>query len=155
MADYIRPVLAAIASVLQKYTPGLLAQMTPPRGPFLDYLRAFTGQVKNPPSVWVMPGQTQLAEEGTTLSQQSLVTVKIGVLGSEPEDVMDAAQDYVRAVSDAILMADPANDWGANILKVFPQVHHYGPLFEQGRTFARFPEVHLSVSHEDVAPQAG
>ena len=153
MANYVRPVVDAVAAVLEKYTPALLAAMETPRDPFREYLRAFTGQLKNPPAVWVMPGRTAIDPEATVLRQQSVITVRIGVTGSEPEDLMDAALDYVRAVSDAVLVASGGADWGQDILRVFPEVHDYGPLYTQGKAFARFPEVHLVADHAELMPE--
>jgi len=150
MANYLRPVLDAVQAVLEKYTPGLLAALNRP--PFVEFLRVFTGQLKNPPTAWIMPRRTAIAEEPTALEQKSEVMVKIGVLGSEPEEVVEASLDYVKAVTDAVLMADPAADWGINILRVHPQIQDYGPLQDQGRTFARFPEVHLIIDHAETEP---
>jgi len=158
MADYIGPVLDAVIAVLQKYTPDLLTALSDsndtPRAPFTLIGREFIGILPSPPQAWVMPVRTEIRDQENTLPQQSVVTVKIGIVGGEPEAMVDMALDYVRAVSDAVLMADPANDWGANIIRVHPQVHDYGPLYERGTTFARFPEVHLVVTHEELAVQA-
>lgn len=151
MSEYIRPALAAVTAVITKYSPDLLAAIERP--PFAEYGRVFTGQLKNPPSLWVMPARTQLGEEGTFLKQQSIVTLKLGLVAGEPELLVDLVLDYVRAVTDAIFMADPGDDWGPSILRVFPQVHDYGPLYEKGHTFARFPEVHLVIDHAEVEPQ--
>ena len=149
LANYIDPVLDAVIAVLQNYTPGLLAANCTPRAPFNSIGREFVGIMPSPPQAWVMPVRTEIRDQENTLPQQSVVTVKIGIVGAEPETLVDMALDYVRAVSNAVLMADPANDWGPNIIRVHPQVQDYGPLYERGTTFARFPEVHLVVTHEE------
>lgn len=144
---FIRAALEAVTAVLKADTPGILQGMQ--RDPFAYFGRAFVGIVPAPPSVWVMPRTTAIAPEGWSPKQQDLVTVKIGVVGGEPELVVDAALDYVLAVTLAVW--DRAVEQTDNtILRVHVQSQDYGPLYESGKSFARFPEVHLVIDRQEV-----
>jgi len=150
MADpvYIRMALDAIGAVLEARTPALLAGMG--RAPFTGIKRAFSGQMLNPPMVWIEPRKTAIDDTGNPPQQHASVTVVVGVMAGDPEALLDAALDYVRAVTLAIEQAGGA-EWGDNITHVHPSEMDYGPLFTGDKGgFAKFPMVHVEVEMTEV-----
>jgi hypothetical protein len=136
--------LDSIEGILQTDTEALLAAMPTPRDPFREFKRAFSGIMLNPPTVWSMPRMTTIGEEGQFLEQVHLVTVKFGITGSDPDLITDAALDYMRAIDLALRNATVA-ELDPTILHLHPQQHDYGPLYADGKGFARFPELHVVV----------
>jgi hypothetical protein len=148
MALYIAPIVAAVQGILAKY---LALALEPTEYPaFLDIGSVFTGVMDNPPEAWVMGSRTQIDDEGNSLAEKHLVTVKFGVTASDPDDLWTAAAAYMKAISDAMAMAQ-ANDWGAvipNHAHVFE--HDYGPVFQKGGVLARFPECHIEIEVNEI-----
>ena len=148
MAQYMRTALDVVQSILISDTPALLAAMTTPRDPFTSVGRAFVGLAPAPPQCWVMPQRTTPKTEGTIVASASEITVKAGIVGAEPEMVADAAIDYINAIDMALRDALP-QEFDFTVLRIHIQEHDYGPLYERGKTFARFPEAHLVVHMEE------
>jgi hypothetical protein len=148
--NFIRTALDVVQTIIERDTPALLAAMNKPRDPFRQVGRAYTGQLPNPPAAWVMPRTTAFASEGQLISQADLITVKIGIVGAEPEAIADAALDYVKAV-DLALRNAAAGELDATVMRIYVVQHDYGPLFGGAAGgFARFPEVHLQVERVEV-----
>lgn len=148
MPEFIGPVVAAAISILETYTPALLAAAA--RDPFAEYGRAFTGVVANTPAVYVMPVRTSFdADIQGCFGELHQITIKFAVTGSDPEDLADAALAYMKAIDEAIQQATGA-DWGTAASRVFIQGHDYGPLYERGGSYAKFPELELIVEAQEA-----
>jgi hypothetical protein len=148
--NFIRTSLDVVQQIIQKDTADRLQEMDTPRVPFAEVARAFTGMMKNPPAAWVMPRMTDLPDnDGNLIPEQDLVTVKLGVAGSDAESVEDAALDYVRAVDEALRAAAVA-ELDPTILHLRVRQHDYGPLWQKEGGFARFPELHLVIDRLEV-----
>ena len=150
MAQYMRTALDVVQSILINDTPALLAAMTTPRDPFTSVGRAFVGLAPAPPQCWVMPQRTTPKTEGTIVASSSEITVKAGIVGAEPEMVAEAALDYINAIDMALRDVAP-QALNVAVLRICIQEHDYGPLYERGKTFARFPEAHVIVHMEEQA----
>ncbi len=152
MPKFVGPVVEKLVAVLKQYTPGELAG----REEFQEFGKQFTGVAKNLPAVWVTPARTAFDEESTgTRRQAHLVVIRFGVTGAEPDELMDAAMAYMRAIDAAIAKSETERDWedavaGGVVQRVYVSEHDYGPLFERGNVLARFPELGVVVEVEEV-----
>jgi hypothetical protein len=140
MADYLRAAVAVIDGCLQARTEKLLAALGRPA--IADWRHADTGVMQNPPTVWVTPLRNAIEEEGQGITQSGQVMVIIGLTGTDPEDLVAAAMDYVAAVTDAI---ESMAEWTDNIRHVHPGQQDYSARFRRGAGFAIFPTVVLTV----------
>jgi hypothetical protein len=141
MADYLAAAVKAIDGVLQERTPALLQKRN--RQPFAEFLHADTGVMLNPPTCWVTPLHNSISDEGQGLQQVGTVMVIMGIAGTDPENLVNTAMDYVGAVTDAIESAD--GSWGNNIRHVHPGEQDYSARFRRGEGFVIFPTVLLTV----------
>lgn len=146
MAKYITPVVAALQAILAQYMPGALDGSG--YVPFVDIGEVFTGVMDNAPEAWVMGVRSQMDDEGNVWNEKHTVTVKFGVTATDPDDLGQAARVYMKAITDAVNSAAPA-DWtaagGSVPNRVLVYEHDYGPVFEKGGVLARFPEAHIDV----------
>lgn len=149
--NYISTSLKMVQAIIANDTAALLAAMETARAPFTSVGFAFTGMLKNPPQAWVMPHQTAFDPEGQRQEQSDLVTVKLGIVAGEPELLVASVLDYVAAVDTALRNAT-VSELDPSVLRLFVQMHDYGPLFsgEKGG-FAVFPEMHLVVERLEVS----
>lgn len=147
--QFILIALNCIQSILENDTAELLANMATPRDAFREFKWAFTGMMVNPPTVWIMPRTTQISDEGQLIEQVHLVTVRIGLMGGDPEDIAHAAVDYMTAV-DLALRNAAVSELDETILHLHPQEHDYGPLFQGNGGFAKFPELHVAVESVEL-----
>jgi hypothetical protein len=145
VADYLKAVVAAIDAELQARTPALLDARG--RDEIADWRHADTGIMPNPPTCWVTPLTNELSDEGQGLPQEARVLVIIGLSGTDPEDLVAAAMDYVGAVTDAI---EAVPSWGNNIRHVHPGHQDYSARFKRGNGFAIFPAVTVTVQMTEV-----
>src|SRR6185437_1556739 len=106
LSDLIQPVLQRIVA--------LLHDMEMPDGldPFRTVGMAWTGILVNPPGAWVLPVRTAFRDEGegTTRSQIHSVTIRLGIVGDEPEKLTNRVLRYVQAV-DAAITGMQDTDW--------------------------------------------
>ena len=149
MANLIRTSLNAILAIIQNDTGAILAALPTPRSPFTQFGFAFTGISMNPPGAWVMPRSTEVGDDGNLLPQVDQITVKLAIVGSDPEDIADQTLDYVKAVDQALRDAAVA-EIDPTILHLHPQLHDYGPLYEHAAGFGKFPEIHVVVERVEV-----
>lgn len=112
---------------------------------FRDVGQAWTGNPPNFPCCFVRPERTLFdPDQQQARSQVHHFTVKIGVLGGDPEDVIADSLAMVKAVDEALTASDPAQ-W-PSVRWLWIAGHHYGPLFERaGGGISRFPEIDLLV----------
>lgn len=140
--------MAGVVNILTTYMPAALEDTGYP--PFVDIGTLFTGVMDNPPEAWVDGVRTRIDDEGNSLAELHSITIKFGVTATDPSDIAAAVVAYMKAITDAIAAAQPA-DWGVitpNHAHVFE--HDYGPLFVKGSILARFPECHLEVEVNEV-----
>jgi hypothetical protein len=146
MAEYIEAVVAKALAVIEARVPALVAAEG--LEPFAEFGAKWAGVAVNLPGVWVMPVRTEFDDE-VDGRQAHQITVKFGCSGASPEEVSQAAMQYMRAIHRAIKASDPA-DWqdclkAGVVLRVFVRSHDYGPLFQKEAAIARFPELDLIV----------
>jgi hypothetical protein len=150
MALYIAPIVTAVQGILTNYMPALLEGTG--FGPFMCIGQEFTWIMNNPPEAWVMGVRTQIDDSGNSLYEQHDITIKFGVIASDPGDIPASAFVYMKAISDAIAAAQPA-DWAPGPIPNHAHVvaHDYGPLFVfKSGGLARFPEAHLEVEVNEI-----
>jgi hypothetical protein len=121
--------------------------------PFREYGKQFTGLSPNFPGCWVSPVRTELDSESATCHQAHQVRIKFGVEGSEPEEVAQAAMEYMAAIHRALAASWPG-DWtgvlaGGQVMRLFVRGHEYGPLFERGGSMAKFPEMDVVAETQE------
>ena len=90
-----------------------------------------------------MARTTDFDTEGSGRHSLHRLTIKFGVNGADSDQVTVDAMAYMKAVDDALTAAVDA--WDSAMSRVFVAGHDYGPLYEKGGGFARFPEMHLEV----------
>ncbi|SRR5581483_3105864 len=156
MAKFVGAIVDAALAILQARTPAALAALTPPRDPFADYGRLFTGSVQNFPAVWVMPLRTTFDPDQQEMRHQAHeIKIICAVAAGEPDELAAAAAAYLAAIDAAIYASDP-EDWAAalgpdgQVQRVFIRAHDYGPVFEGRGMLARFPEIDLIVEAEEM-----
>ena len=97
-----------------------------------------TGVLANPPAAWVIPGRTQFPDqgEGNIRTEVHLVTVRLGITGTDPAELTTRTVAYVQAVDQAINnykgwpgMAANACDGSMLVLRAWVMEHDYGPMF--------------------------
>lgn len=146
MSQLIQPILDGFKSLLQNIQFGADDQLR-------DIGQQWTGNLVNPPGAWVMPGKTQFPDrgEGTVRSQVHGITIRIGLTGSDPEELSARALRYVQAV-DAAIEAMPNTSWGdtLRVLYVFVAEHDYGVMWRSGNVVAMWPDIHLEVEVEEL-----
>jgi len=146
VAEYIKPVIDAVLTALEKRVP---AALPVDREPIREYGRQFSGIVANMPALYVMPRRTLFDPDAQGVENMAHeLQITLAVSGTEPGDVTDAAMVYVRAVHQAIAAADAAREitvMGGQVNRVYVVGHDYGPLFAKGGGMARFPEIDLTV----------
>ena len=150
MALYIAPIIAAIQGILAKYIPDLMATGNTGYPSFMEIGSEFTGIAPNPPQAWVMPVRTSIDDEPNYLAEKHEVSVRFAVIASDPEEIVAAAMVYMKAISDAMAMAQPS-DWEAVVpthTHIFE--HDYGPLYERAGVMMRFPECHIEIEVAEV-----
>lgn len=146
MAELIKPVMECFEA--------LLRTMQMPQGlqDFQLVGKAWNGLLVNPPSAWVMPGRTSFPNqgEGTTRSQIHAITIRLGLVHSEPDPLVDLALAYVKAVDDAIDgMVD--TDWPDYVKYAMVSEHDYGSMWTRGQgSVAMWPDIHCLVEVEEL-----
>ena len=141
MAEFIGPVVDWVIATLEARLPLILAAAE--LEPFVEYRRSWTGVGSNWPSLAVMARTTDFDTEGSGRHSLNRLTVKFGVNGDDPDQVTTDSMAYMKAIDDALAAAVDA--WDSAMSRVFVGTHDYGPLYEKGGGFARFPEMHLEV----------
>lgn len=145
MADprVIGPVLQWLVDVLKNMTPAQYGGLEP----FAEVHQSWTWTFMNWPPVGVLPRTSTFDPEimGATHSANEL-TVRFGVNGADPDQLMADAIAYMLAIDAAIQAAATAAPC-PNSMRVFISAHDYGPMFggASGGGFAKFPELHLTV----------
>lgn len=135
MADYIQPVVDWLKDALQNANMGDLEA-------FSDVQESWTGVIQNWPAASVMARTSSFDGEMTGGSHsRNELTVKFGVNGIDPDQVVRDAMAYMKAIDAAIKGAA----WLPAFSRVFISQHDYGPLYELRGSFAKFPELHLEV----------
>jgi hypothetical protein len=147
MSQLIQPILDGFVALLQ--------QMEFTADPaFASVGYAWTGLLINAPAAWAMPGRTAFPDRGDgTLRQQiHSVTIRLGITGSDPEELTKRALRYVQAV-DAAIQAMPNTLWGnaIRVLRVFVVEHDYGVMWKNAGTVAFWPDIHLEVEVEELS----
>jgi hypothetical protein len=140
VADYIAAAVKAIDAELQARTPALLEARG--RDAIAEWGHADTRLLRNSPTVWVTPGTNEISDEGQGLPQTAMVGIVIGIGGSDPEELVRAAMDYVGAVTDAI---ESVAQWTDNIRHVHPGHQDYSARFRGEKGFSIFPVVTCEV----------
>jgi len=144
--EFIEPIVEKILAVLQAHTPALLGSLPG----FETYKKHFTGVVENWPAVWVMPVRSEFDPEVTGHSaQRHLITIKLAISGSEPNELAEQAMAYMQVIHLALAASWPG-EWcttlaAGQVLGLRVRSHDYGPLWEQGQMLARFPEMEVAV----------
>jgi hypothetical protein len=135
VADFIGPVVGWLKGVLKGADMGEMDA-------FAEIRESWTGVIINWPSASVMGRTSAFDGEivGGSHSRNEL-TVKFGVNGSDPDQVVRDATAYMKAIDAAIAGAE----WLPTFSRVYVSQHDYGPLFERNGNFAKFPELHLMV----------
>jgi hypothetical protein len=139
--------ISVVEALIAKYSPDLLRGMN--REPFTRMGRAFVGQLNGIAECWVGPMRTAFGDEGQLSDSASQVTVTIGVGGTDPEELVAMALDYVRAVHEAIASASPA-EVDVRVRRIFVGEHDYGPLWGKQGGFAVFPQIHVVIDQTEV-----
>ncbi len=84
MSQLIQPILDSFQTLLT--APGSTGALAP----FGNvYIGPPTGVLLNPPTAWVIPGRTQFPDqgEGNTRKEFHLVTVRLGIAGTDAEEL--------------------------------------------------------------------
>jgi hypothetical protein len=107
------------------------------------------GVLASPPQAWVSPGRTQFPNqgEGNMRNEAHAVTIRLGISGTDPEELTTRTVAYVQAVDAAIAAF---TGWPNYVLRVFVSEHDYGPMYAKGG-LAYFPDLHCVVSVEEVS----
>ncbi len=145
MAEFIGPVVEWLIGVIVARTPALLQAAG--LDEFAEVRPAWTGVVLNWPTCSVYPGKTEFDPEGTSVHSAHSITIKFGVSGADPDQVVRDAEAYMKAIDAAI--AGAVGEWLPAISKVFVRSHEYGPLWS-GKGFAKFPELVVEVETYEV-----
>jgi hypothetical protein len=134
VADFIGPVLDWLMDVVTKADLGGLEAWGEVR-------KSWTGICAAWPPVAVMARNTGFDPEGNAVHETHEFTIKFGVNGDDPEQIVADAIAYMKALDAAVNGAS----WIAPIARVVVLAHDYGPMFAQGGNFAVFPDMHLEV----------
>lgn len=141
--DFIEPFCDALLTVLEAVTvPGL------PSFGRVELGSAVT--LMQPPEAEVIPSRTVFTDEGSvngSRPQAHYVTVRLGLVGSEPGQLTRDVIAYVRAVDLAISEYD---GWPDARLQVFVVSHDYGVMFKGDGGVAYFPELQVQISAEEL-----
>jgi hypothetical protein len=147
VAEYIAPIIASVTSILQKYTPDLLAAVNQPQ--FAEWGIMYTGVVYNFPKCWVIPKKTKVDDGGNLAKEAHLISLKFAITGPEPDIVAVAAMAYMKAVSDAIANATGA-DWSPIVpFRTLVFDHDYGPMYKANEVMLALPEAQMEVDLEE------
>jgi len=130
-------------------TPDILAGIDPGRKAFTSVKNSASLLALNPPQCWVTPVTQQFEDEGQSRSSRCNLRVTMAVSAGEPEALMAAALDYVRAVDRAIARATRA-DLDEAVKRIWIVEHDYGPMFAKDGGFSRLPQIHLVVEMEEL-----
>jgi hypothetical protein len=141
VAQFGGPIVAWVVSLLSAPTTAAAltaAQLTP----FGDVRESWTGVIVNWPEAAVMLRNIAFDPEIEGARQEAMsLTVKFGVNGADPDQVVSDAMGYMAAIDAAINGAA----WLPQMSRVFVAAHDFGPLFSKDGSFAKFPEMHLVV----------
>lgn len=140
---FIEPVCDALMALLQAVTVDDLP-------PFGRVELGSTVTLISPPEASVIPLQTAFPDGGASNGsrvQEHFITVRLGLVGSDPEQLTRDALAYVRAVDAAI---SSYTDWPDSRLNVFVASHNYGVMFKGDRGVAYWPELQVQVSAEEL-----
>jgi hypothetical protein len=133
------PVVAWLVGVVNGAAEALTAAGLTP---FADVRESWTGVILNWPEASVMLRNIAFDPEITGARMEAMVlTVKFGVNGADPDQVVTDAMGYMAAIDAAINGAA----WLPQMSRVFVEGHDFGPLFTKDGAFAKFPELHLTV----------
>ena len=76
-----------------------------------------------------------------------LITIRLGIAGSDPEQLTQDCIAYVKAVDAAVAEAQLPE----GMLRAYVMEHDYGALFRnQGGGLAYWPELHCAVAVEEL-----
>lgn len=143
----IQPIIDGVKSMLQALECG-------EDDAFRTVAVAWTGLLVNPPAAWVMPGRTQFPDrdDGTTRKEVHAVTIRLGLSGSDPDELTYRAMRYVGYVDDAV--ENLLNTVWGNTIRVLHVVvleHNYGLMWHNSQgTVAVWPDLHIEVEVEEL-----
>lgn len=145
MSELIEPVLNWMKGIVAG------AGLSDGLRPFAQVKVGFAPAV-NAPAAFVMPAKTQFpnAGEGSGRNQTHLLTVRLCIVGSEPEQLTRDCLRYVKSI-DAAMEGAPQTGMPPYMLRAFVIEHDYGPLFEGKGGLAYWPEIHCLVEVEEVS----
>jgi len=146
VSELIQPILDGFISLLQN-----LQFASDP--PLAEVKYSWTGQLINPPTASVLAGRTLFPAhgEGNLRSMIHQITIRLGIVGSDPEELTQRVMRYVQAV-DAAIQALPNTVWGNTIRVTYVYIaeHDYGRMWTSGATVAFWPDIHLAVEVEEI-----
>ncbi|HWE50469.1 MAG TPA: hypothetical protein VG273_11790 [Bryobacteraceae bacterium] len=145
MSELIQPILAGFKTLLS--ANGALGSLAA-FGQVL--ISPSTGLLISDTAAWIAPRNTQFPNQGDSNARPQVhaVTVRLGITGSDPEELTTRTLAYVKATDAAI---GAYGGWPAYVLRVFVSEHDYGPMYTRGGSMAFWPDLHCLIEVEELS----
>ncbi len=145
-AKLIGPILDTLATMLRGMKSDTLDTL-----PAFAEVKVGMGLSVNSPSARVMPRKTVFTDDqGQSRAEVHLVTIRLGITGSDPDELTARMVKYVTAV-DAAIEKMQDTEWPDYVLSSgrFVTEHDYGAIYSGNNGLACWPEIHVAVKAEE------